>query len=43
MNDFNRIAEAYIAAWNAEAGSRSVLIESGLYRRRRLSRPDHAG
>ncbi|NVD41672.1 nuclear transport factor 2 family protein [Ensifer sp. HO-A22] len=27
MNDFNEIAEAYIAAWNAEAGSRNELIE----------------
>jgi hypothetical protein len=27
MNDFNEIAEAYIAAWNAEVGSRNTLIE----------------
>ncbi|KOF14166.1 polyketide cyclase [Ensifer adhaerens] len=27
MNDLNRIAQAYIAAWNAEPGDRSALIE----------------
>ncbi|CAN7463448.1 MULTISPECIES: nuclear transport factor 2 family protein [Ensifer] len=48
MNDFNRIAEAYIAAWNAEVGSRSVLIEAAFtvdvaYRDPIMQGDGHAG